>query len=822
MPTPRPSASSFTAARLVLLVTILLQGGSLSLPAAQPPYDLELSGQTISTAEVFRACHALSAGDAFRIADGGAVTFEAGASVQLGDGFSVDQGGALEVLIDPQVCAVYRLHGLSFSPYIDPDEDPALGDGQITPVELRARLERVAPYTRWIRTFGCNQDLRDAGRVAHELGLRVALGAWLGTDRVENQRQLDCLIEEALAGHVDTAIVGSEVLLRGDLSEAELLESVDEVRSGLIGSGRNVPVTTAEVYGVLLNHPAVLEAVDRVFVNYYPYWEGKRVDLAMAHIHRWHQEMQEAAPGKAIVVSESGWPSCGEVLGEAVPSPTNAAFYFQNFVSWTRANEVESFYFEAFDEAWKADVEGPQGACWGLWEGDGDLKEGMQAVFDGEVLPDNWSDPPTEEPILDFAALPATVTTNLSAFLVAGATDPANLVLVDGTALPGTAMDEAGGYALVVPLSVGANPIELRIESPEGNVLSEVTRTVTFDPNLSTSGDRLLYVDTVDLAEDLPRLSGTVVLDLDGDTVLGVIEDEHVRGISPEGGEIYTAGGSVLGTDLHRELRTLPFTQEIPSNGFHVSADGERLYARDEIVDVGSNQLLTDGLPLPIQTSGSWSSAPIPGDPATSADGRSLYCRSDVTRIDLMTRTVEDSRGSSSTFETDLALTPDGDALLVANYSFNSGRISVYNPSDLGTRLHTVTGLGDFVGEIAFSADGSRAVVGSAGNPSDATDGRVTVIDLASWEKNDQLLIPLADNLATSGNNELFVASGQNDLVRRLGIQVLVLSPAGTLERAKTFFLGINRFEGSIGEPSNDRIRKIVFKPATGEPFNRD
>jgi exo-beta-1,3-glucanase (GH17 family)/DNA-binding beta-propeller fold protein YncE len=722
--------------------------------------------------------------------------------------------GALYVLISPQVCAAYRLHGLDFSPYIAPDEDPALGAGQITPAELRQRIERVAPRTRWLRTFACNQDLRDAGRVAHGLGLQVALGAQLGTDPVENQSQVDCLIEEALAGHADVAVVGSEVLLRGDLGESELLGFLEQVRTGLVGSGHEIPVTTAEVYSVLLDHPALLDAVDQVFVNYYPYWEGRGIDLAMAHVHRWHQQMQEAAPGKAVVVSETGWPSCGDILGDAIPSPANAAYYFRNFVSWARANEVEFFYFEAFDEAWKAAVEGPQGACWGLWEGDQDLKEGMQAVFDGEVLPDNWSDPPTEEPLIDFAALPETTTTNLSAFLVAGATDPANVVLVDGTELSGTAINEAGDYAVVVPLSAGANPIELRIESPAGDLLSEVTRTVTFDPNLSTVGDRLLYVDVVDLDGDLPRLSGTVVLDLDGNGILGVIEDEHVRGIAPDGREIYTAARTVISTGSHRELRTLPFTRDVPSNGFQVSPDGERLYARDEIVDVGGNQLLPDRLPLSIETSGSYSSAPIPGDPALSVDGRSLYCRSDVTRMDPTSRTVQDSRGSNLAYETDLALTPDGSALLVANYSFAAGRVFVYDASNLGTLLHTVTGLGDFAGEIAFSADGSWAVIGSAGNPSYETDGRVAVIDLGSWQKHDQLRVPLADNLATSGNNEFFVASGQNDLLRRLGIQVLVLSRSGTLERAKTFFLGINRFEDSSGEPSNDRIRKIVFKPA--------
>lgn len=788
----------------------------LDSAAAQPPHDLDLSDQTISSAAVFEACRSIEAGDGFRITGAGDVTLRAGEAVRLRSGFIVDQGGALEVVIDPEVCATYRLHGLDFSPYIDSDEDPNHGDGGISPTELRERIERVAPYTRWLRTFGCSPDLRDTGRVAHELGLQVAMGAWLARDPVQNQNQVNCLIEEALADHVDIAIVGSEVLLRGDLSEADLLGFIEQVKSALSGSGRTIPVTTADVYGVLLDHPAVLDAVDQVFVNYYPYWEGRSVDQAVAYVHVLHQRVQEAAPSKPVVVSEAGWPSCGNVIGDAVPSPSNAAFHFLNFVSWARSEDVQFFYFEAFDEGWKAAREGPQGRCWGLWRADGGLKEGMQAVFDGEVLPDNWSHPPSEEPILDFPSLPGTLTTNLSTFLVTGATDPDNVVRVSGAALPATAIDEAGDFALAVPLLQGPNPIELRIEEPDGDLLSAVTRTVTFDPDFSTSGARLLYVDVVDVDDDLPQLSGTIVINLDQNAVLGLLPDEHVRGISPDGRELYTAGRAVIDAESHQVLRSLPFTQEILSNGFHVSSDGARLYARDEIVDVTANQLLPERLPLPIQTSGSWSSAPLPGDPASALGGVDLYCRSDVVKIDLNARVIDDTRGSQTGFETDLALRPDGNALLVANYSFGSGRISVYDPADLGTLISTVSGLGDFVGEIAFSADGTRAVVGSAGNPASSTNGRVTVVDTASWEVVDQLAVPLADNLATSGNNEFFVSSGENDLVRRLGIQVLVLDPTATLVRAKTFFLGINRFESSTGKPAHDRIRKIVFKPANG------
>src|SRR5262249_30581472 len=71
--------------------------------------------------------------------------------------------------------------------------------------------------------------------------------------------------------------------------------------------------------------------------------------------------------------------------------PQNAAFYFLNFVSWARALGRKYLYFEFFDEAWKAQQEGPQGSKFGIADEDGILKPDMIKVFQGQTIPDNWT-----------------------------------------------------------------------------------------------------------------------------------------------------------------------------------------------------------------------------------------------------------------------------------------------------------------------------------------------------------------------------------------------------------------------------------------------
>jgi exo-beta-1,3-glucanase (GH17 family) len=280
-----------------------------------------------------------------------------------------------------------KVYGFNFGPYTKNGQDPNYGT-VISKEQIRELLTIIAPYTEWVRTFGCTNGLENIGSIAHELGLKVAAGAWLSENLSANEEQISNLINVAQAGEADMLIVGSEVMLRRDVSEEELVGYINRVREALPG----IPVTTADIYGELLAHPAVMAAVDVVLVNIYPYWEGITVNKAIYNLNFWHQQIDDVSQGKEVIVSETGWPSEGYTMGDAIPSPENASFYFLNFVCWAKVENVSYFYFEAFDEPWKAGYEGAQGAHWGVWDKDGNLKPGMQCVFDGETMFDNWSD----------------------------------------------------------------------------------------------------------------------------------------------------------------------------------------------------------------------------------------------------------------------------------------------------------------------------------------------------------------------------------------------------------------------------------------------
>lgn len=278
----------------------------------------------------------------------------------------------------------YKIYGLCFSPYND-GQNPNI-NSQISVEQISNLLTKAAPYTNWIRTYGCTDGLEKIPEKAHSLGLKVAAGAWLSGNSSSNQIQISKLVELGQAGHIDIAIVGSETILRRDLTPSQLIAYINQVKTAL----PNIPVTTADVYQTFLAHPEIRNAVDIIVAHVYPYWEGVSIDCAAYFVNTKYESLAAVSQGKEIIIGETGWPSAGNSFGSAVPSGTNASGYFINFVSWAKAKNVKYMYFETYDEQWKAAVEGPQGAHWGIfYKNGGDLKPGMKRVFDGETVPGN-------------------------------------------------------------------------------------------------------------------------------------------------------------------------------------------------------------------------------------------------------------------------------------------------------------------------------------------------------------------------------------------------------------------------------------------------
>ena len=261
-----------------------------------------------------------------------------------------------------------KIHGISFSPYVE-----GQGPGtQIDDAQIRERLAVIQPYVRWIRTFSCSEGNELIPAIAKENGLKTMVGIWLDGNKEQNEVELANAIEIANAGHADILGVGNEVLLRGDLTEDELIDYIERARQGVSG----VPVGYVDAYFEFEVHPRITAASDVILANCYPFWEGCPAEHALLYMKEMYRRAQRAANGKPVIISETGWPNIGTPTDGAVPSFENAIKYFVDTCQWAEEDGVEVFYFSSFDEAWKVDAEGDVGAYWGLWDKDGNPKYG--------------------------------------------------------------------------------------------------------------------------------------------------------------------------------------------------------------------------------------------------------------------------------------------------------------------------------------------------------------------------------------------------------------------------------------------------------------
>ncbi len=266
--------------------------------------------------------------------------------------------------LDQRFAAVLArgMHGLCFSPYLE-GQQPGT---QLGAPQIRQRLQVIRPYTRWVRTFSCTDGHEQTPALAKAIGLKTLVGAWIGTDQAINEREIAGAIAVARAGHADIAAVRNEVLLRGDMSEDELIALIERVRQALPG----VPVGYVDAYFLFEKHPRVTAACDVVMTNCYPFWEGCPREQALAYMQTMLARTRAAAKGKRVLISETGWPDRGSAFHSAVPSEEGAMQYFVDSIEWAEREGIEIFWFSSFDEAWKVGAEGDVGAYWGLWDKD--------------------------------------------------------------------------------------------------------------------------------------------------------------------------------------------------------------------------------------------------------------------------------------------------------------------------------------------------------------------------------------------------------------------------------------------------------------------
>jgi exo-beta-1,3-glucanase (GH17 family) len=262
--------------------------------------------------------------------------------------------------IDPNA----KLLCVSYAPFRDA-QTPLLPTTQIATDQIAQDLAQLAKISDCVRTYSIENGLDQVPALASKVGLKVIQGIWLGSNRLKNLAQISTAVRLAkeYPGVITALVVGNEVLLRGEMTTADLAATIRSVKSQV-----TVPVTYADVWEYWLRNREVYEAVDFITIHILPYWEDFpiRAKYAAAHVDAIRKRMAVAFPGKEILIGETGWPSEGRMRDAALPSRTNQARVVSEILDLAKRENFRVNLIEAYDQPWKRQLEGTVGGYWGL------------------------------------------------------------------------------------------------------------------------------------------------------------------------------------------------------------------------------------------------------------------------------------------------------------------------------------------------------------------------------------------------------------------------------------------------------------------------
>lgn len=274
-----------------------------------------------------------------------------------------------------------KLQCVSYAPF-GKDESPFLFDKGLVLKEenIRKDLELLSQYTNCVRTYS-TIGLENVYRVASDLNLEVLMGIWISKDEKASQEEVDEAIRlSQIYKNIKAVIVGNEVLLRKDASQARLINHIKDVKAKVPS---NIKVTYADVWEFWLQNKVLKDYTDFVTIHILPYWEDdpQNIEDSINHVKNVRIDVEKELDTQNILIGETGWPSEGRAREDAVASKINQAKYVRDFVKLANDNSWQYNIIEAFDQPWKRVSEGAVGGYWGLF----DAQRLDKKVFAGDV-----------------------------------------------------------------------------------------------------------------------------------------------------------------------------------------------------------------------------------------------------------------------------------------------------------------------------------------------------------------------------------------------------------------------------------------------------
>lgn len=328
-----------------------------------------------------------------------------------------------------------RLQCVSYAPFRG-KQSPLDFTTHIPAAQIDEDLKQLARLTDCIRIYSVDVGLDQVPAIAERHGLKVLLGMWVSNrrDRTEWQINTGAALAKKYPNTVQSVIVGNEVLLRGEVTAAELSAYIRAVKAQV-----TQPVTYADVWEFWTRNADLAQDVDYITIHILPYWEDHPISASRAadHVISIYSQVAKFFAGRELLIGEVGWPSAGRMREGAAASPAAQARVMHDLLAQTKARGIRMNVIEAYDQPWKRLLEGTVGGHWGFIT---DSPRRFKFA---------WGSPVSNHPYWPWQALGGVLFAALVFGSAAGAARRGTAALPDNTPWPAVAIVAATGGAML-------------------------------------------------------------------------------------------------------------------------------------------------------------------------------------------------------------------------------------------------------------------------------------------------------------------------------------------------------------------------------------
>lgn len=179
---------------------------------------------------------------------------------------------------------------------------------------------------------------------------------------IQNEVQTISSAVKGKWGIVNTVNVGNELVNGGGATAAQVTAAIGTATSALKAVGYSGPVVTVDTMVAMKANPELCTASDFCAINCHAFFDGNTLPSgAGAFVKGWAQQVSDAAGGKTVVVTESGWPTLGGSNKLAAPSQENHDTAIASLKS-SFGGGTNLILYGMYNDCWKKDGPTTHGA----------------------------------------------------------------------------------------------------------------------------------------------------------------------------------------------------------------------------------------------------------------------------------------------------------------------------------------------------------------------------------------------------------------------------------------------------------------------------